>query len=132
MSTPKTGTRILVIDDEVDLLDYMTRALRGEGYLVDAVSDADQALARLAETRYELIICDMRMPGLSGPQLYRQAQAQDPDLAERFMFVTGDTIGHATQDFLAETGAPFLCKPFGLAELIDQLHGLLESPTNGV
>jgi two-component system NtrC family sensor kinase len=132
MSTPKTGTRILVIDDEVDLLDYMTRALRGEGYWVDAVSDANQAPARLAETRYQLIICDIRMPGLSGPQLYRQTQAQDPDLAERFMFVTGDTIGQATQDFLAETGAPYLCKPFGLAELIDQLHRLLESPTNGV
>jgi signal transduction histidine kinase/CheY-like chemotaxis protein len=130
--TPENRSRILVVDDEPDLLDFMTRALTREGYAVDTVSHAEQAMPRLAKTNYELIICDIRMPGLSGPELYRQVQAQDPDMARRFLFVTGDTVSHGTQEFLDKTGAPYLCKPFTLADLLEQLRRFLDTPKNGV
>jgi signal transduction histidine kinase/ActR/RegA family two-component response regulator len=124
-----SASRILLVDDEVDLLDLLIRALRSGGYQVDAVSDGEAALARLAETDYRLIICDIRMPGLSGPQLYRRVQERDPDLAQRFMFITGDTVGSATSRFFEETGAPYLCKPFGPADLIKKLSELLREKT---
>lgn len=124
-STTQNEARILVIDDELDLLDFMTRALQREGYAVDTVNDAKRAMACLAETDYKLIICDIRMPGLSGPELYRRVLARTPDLARRFLFVTGDTVSLGTQEFLDEMSVPYLCKPFALADLLDRLNRFL-------
>jgi two-component system NtrC family sensor kinase len=125
-SVPGTQAHILVIDDEVALLDFLIRVLKREGYQVDAVSDGEMGLFHLAETRYDLVICDVRMPGLSGPEIYQQVQAQEPDLARRFLFITGDSMSPATQTFLEETGAPYLCKPFGPSDLTKQLRSLLK------
>jgi two-component system NtrC family sensor kinase len=128
-SAPDTQTHILVIDDEVALLDFLIRVLKREGYRVDAVSDGERGLAHLAETCYDLILCDVRMPGLSGPEIYQQAHTQEPDMAQRFVFITGDSISPATQTFLEETGVPYLCKPFGPSELTKQLRSLLQKKT---
>jgi signal transduction histidine kinase/CheY-like chemotaxis protein len=127
----QNGDRVLVIDDEEDLLGFLTRALQREGYRVDAVSDGETALAHLADTDYKLIICDIRMPGLSGPEIFRRVQERDPASARRFMFITGDTVGAGTQRFLDEAGVAYLCKPFGLADFISHLHTFQESPVNG-
>ncbi len=118
---------ILMIDDEVDLLTALTLALRHEGYRVDPVSDGKMALARLAETRYDLILCDVRIPGLDGPEIYRQAKTIHPDMAKRIIFITGDTVSPTTRRFLEETGAPYLDKPFELADLIGKVSATLKS-----
>jgi DNA-binding LacI/PurR family transcriptional regulator/signal transduction histidine kinase/ActR/RegA family two-component response regulator len=118
---------ILMVDDEVDLLTALTLALRHEGYRVDPVSDGKTALARLAETRYDLILCDVRIPGLDGPEIYRQAKAIHPDMGKRIIFITGDTVSGATRRFLEESGAPYLDKPFELADLIEKVSATLRS-----
>ncbi len=122
---------ILVVDDEIDVLDFLMRALQSEGYRVDAVIDGEAALACLAETDYDLIVCDLRMPGLSGLEVFRQAQATDPNLAQRFMFITGDTVSPGTRSFLSETGAPYLVKPFGMADFVEKVRVLLEPRRDG-
>jgi DNA-binding response OmpR family regulator len=116
-----------MIDDEVDLLTALTLALRHEGYRVDPVSDGKTALARLAETRYDLILCDVRIPGLDGPEIFRQAKAIHPDMGKRIIFITGDTVSVATRRFLEESGAPYLDKPFELADLIEKVSATLKS-----
>jgi DNA-binding LacI/PurR family transcriptional regulator/signal transduction histidine kinase/ActR/RegA family two-component response regulator len=118
---------ILMIDDEVDLLTALTLALRHEGYRVDPVSDGKTALARLAETHYDLILCDVRIPGLDGPEIYRQAKATHPDMDKRIIFITGDTVSTATRRFLEESGAPYLDKPFELDDLIKKVSATLKS-----
>jgi signal transduction histidine kinase/DNA-binding LacI/PurR family transcriptional regulator/ActR/RegA family two-component response regulator len=118
---------ILMIDDEIDLLTALTLALRHEGYRVDPVSDGQTALACLAETRYDLILCDVRIPGLDGPEIYRQAKAADPDMGKRVIFITGDTVSAVTRRFLEESGAPYLDKPFELADLIEKVNATLKS-----
>jgi signal transduction histidine kinase/ActR/RegA family two-component response regulator len=118
---------ILMIDDEVDLLTALTLALRHEGYRVDPVSDGKTALARLTETHYDLILCDVRIPGLDGPEIYRQAKAIHPDMGKRIIFITGDTVSAVTRRFLEESGAPYLDKPFELDDLIKKVSATLKS-----
>jgi len=124
------SAHILMIDDEVDLLTALTLALRHEGYRVDPVSDGKTALARLTETRYDLILCDVRIPGLDGPEIYRQAKANHPDMGKRIIFITGDTVSVATRHFLEESGAPYLDKPFELADLIEKVSTTLKSSSD--
>lgn len=119
--------RILLIDDEVDLLDVLIRALQIEGYQVDAVSNGEAALDRLNQNGYDLILCDVRMPGLSGLEIYEQMQGRFPELARRLVFITGDTVSPHTRRFLDETGAPYLDKPFELEDLIARVPVMLDS-----
>ena len=64
--SPAAAARILLIDDELEALEVLARVLKGLGYQADAVTDGETALTRLAETKYDLVLCDVRMPGLSG------------------------------------------------------------------
>jgi len=124
-SLPARSAHILAIDDEVEILEMLTRVLGRQGYQVDAVSDGESGLARMAEKHYDLILCDVRMPGLSGPEVYQRVRAQDPDLAQRIIFTTGDTISPATRRFLEETGVPYLSKPFFLTELLEKVQAAI-------
>ena len=105
--------------------------LRREGFQVDAVSSGQAALARLTSVDYDLILCDIRMPGMSGVDLYRQIQQRHRDQVQRLMFITGDTVSPATRRFLQETGAPCLGKPFAVAELMRKIPGMLNSCPHG-
>ncbi len=122
------ATRVLVVDDEREILEMVVRALQREGYQVDAASDGETALSRLAETDYDLILCDVRMSGLSGQEVYRQIAAQDLDLARCIIFITGDTVSPATRRFLEETGTSYLGKPFELADLLQKVQSITTKP----
>ena len=91
------------------------------------------ANGRLAQTQleahaYDLILCDVRMPELDGPSLYRLVERQQPHLCPRFIFLTGDTLEPATQAFLEASGAPCLPKPFPIAEARRTIRRLLRMP----
>jgi PAS domain S-box-containing protein len=122
------AARVLVVDDEREILEMVVRALQREGYQVDAVSDGETALSRLAETDYDLILCDVRMSGLSGQEVYRQIAAQNLDLARCIIFITGDTVSPATRRFLEETGTSYLGKPFELADLLQKVQAITTKP----
>jgi signal transduction histidine kinase/ActR/RegA family two-component response regulator len=120
------AARILLIDDELDALEVLARALKVQGYQVDAVTDGEAALHSLAGTRYDLVLCDIRMPGMSGPEVYRRIEACDPEMARRVIFITGDIMSAGTRHFLKESGAPYLSKPFDLAELAEKVRAALK------
>jgi signal transduction histidine kinase/DNA-binding response OmpR family regulator len=107
---------ILIIDDELSLANGLARLLRRTGHTVETVANGRLALAKLDERTYDLILCDMRMPDLDGPSLYRLLERQKPHLCSRFIFLTGDTLEPATQAFLEQSNAPCLTKPFSIAE----------------
>ena len=71
--------------------------------------------------RYDVIICDIKMPCKDGPSLYAEVQHVDPVLAERFVFCTGDSISQETQQFLSATQRRILHKPFEYNEVISCL-----------
>jgi CheY-like chemotaxis protein len=90
----------LLIDDESGTVEVLARILKGQGYQADAVTDGETALLRLAEAKYDLVLCDIRMPGLSGPEIYRRLEERDPEMARRIIFITGDVMSSGTRRFL--------------------------------
>ncbi len=115
-SLPDEVPRILVIDDEPFVLELNLDALEGFGELETADS-ADAALILLTEREYDLIISDLRMPGaLDGIGLYRWLSTEHPDLVDRIVFTTADTLSPQAQDFLVHSGRPFIKKPYNIRE----------------
>jgi PAS domain S-box-containing protein len=110
------GHTILIVDDELSLASGLARLLRRDGYTVDTAANGRLALTQIAERAYDLILCDVRMPELDGPSLYRLLERQQPHFCQRLIFLTGDTLEPATQEFLEQSGAPCLTKPFPIAE----------------
>ncbi len=117
-ATEVSGKSILVVEDEAALAAAVTDALRDAGYVVDHASDGEEALERVRERRFDLVICDLKMPRLDGQSFYRMLGDARPGLADRVIFVTGDVAGTEAEKFLEETGCRFLAKPFRLGDLL--------------
>ncbi len=128
VSSPKkeaSGERILVVDDEASILMITTRILRRNGYTVDSADDGETALAQLHVEKYDLVISDLRMPNMSGQELYRQTTEAYPEYNGRFIFTTGDSINPDLQTFLTANNAISLEKPFEMATLVDVVTKML-------
>jgi PAS domain S-box-containing protein len=111
------GKRILVVDDEPQVAALLVRMLALNGHQVETAATGAAALDKLRTQAYDLILSDMKMPELDGPGLYRALEQQQPELCRRFVFFTGDILSPGTRQFLEETGAPSLSKPFTLEEV---------------
>jgi two-component system NtrC family sensor kinase len=116
--------RVLLVDDEVGIRRSVGRFLRHYGYQVTDVPSAQAALNALASGRYDAVISDLRMPGLSGEEFYARLRREFPEMAERIVFTSGDMMREETQRFLAASGRPSLEKPYELSELVRVLAGL--------
>lgn len=112
------GLRVLVVEDEPALAVAVSEALVDAGFTVDRAGDGEEGLTRLTEARYDLIVCDLKMPRIDGMQFYRAMAAATPALARRVIFVTGDVAGTDAERFLGETGCRWLSKPFRLGDLL--------------
>lgn len=115
------GGRVLIIDDESAVRSSIRRFFERQHWTVEEAGDGAAGLARLIHTPdaqpLDLIICDLRMPGVSGPEVHRWVSATRPELLNRMVFVSGDTASPETAAFLASSGCPILEKPFELSEL---------------
>jgi len=114
----RVGAAALVVEDEAALGAAVAEALGDAGFLVDRASDGVEALERLTERPYDLIVCDLKMPRLDGPAFYRELSTSDPAMARRVIFVTGDVAGTDAERFLEEAGCRWLAKPFRLKDLL--------------
>jgi len=114
---PPQGDRlqILVVDDEASVRVSLQRYLAGRGHEVETTSSGREALGRLREGRFDAVIVDMRMPDVSGEELYRELQTTDPGHADRIIFTTGQLVDEQVRTFLASTGRPCVPKPFEFA-----------------
>jgi PAS domain S-box-containing protein len=113
-----SGVAVLVVEDEAALGAAVAEALQDSGFAVDRASDGIEALDKLRDRTYDLIICDLKMPRLDGSQLYRELELTRPEMARRIMFVTGDVAGTDAERFLEESGCRWLAKPFRLKDLL--------------
>jgi CheY-like chemotaxis protein len=109
--------KILVVDDEEVVRDLVKRVLADEGYEVDTEDNADDALKRIESKRYNLILLDVKMPGISGIELYGSIQKIARSLARRVVFITGDVMAADTEKFLSDTKALHIAKPFSAEQL---------------
>ena len=117
---PRSGNendrlRVLVVDDEASVRVSLQRYLAGRGHQVETTASGEDALMRLRDAKYDAVIVDMRMPDLSGEQLFERLRSDDPGHAERVIFTTGDLVNEQMRRFLDGTGRPCVPKPFEFA-----------------
>ena len=96
----------------------MAEALVDAGFIVDRAMDGVEALERIGERSYDLIVCDLKMPRLDGPSFFRELEKRNAPLSRRILFVTGDVAGTEAERFLEESGCRWLAKPFRLKDLL--------------
>lgn len=118
MKSPDSSTvKVLVVEDEPAISQVCLRVLTSEGYEVDIAVNGKVAQGMLEMKQYDLCLIDVRTPTMNGKELYQWLKEKHPQLSGRVIFATGDVMGGDTQDFLEQSGRPFLPKPFTLNEL---------------
>jgi DNA-binding NtrC family response regulator len=104
--------RLLIIDDDVKLGAIMARALAPE-HEVLVLTSAHLALARIAlGERFDLVLCDLMLPGVSGVDFYERLAGIAPELVDRVVFVTGGAYSQRAVEFLERAHIPRIEKPF--------------------
>ena len=117
---PRKHARILVVEDDPAVQRIALRALERAGYYVRASSDAQRALAMLHEENTDLIVCDLVLPGMSGPDLVERVRQSQPDIGVLFV------SGYSSE--LARTGIdPFLAKPYAPKVLLERVADIWSS-----
>ena len=117
LTTSPIKLNILAIDDELPLLNLLSRVLRQLGHTVETAQEGKTAMAWLETHSYDIIICDVLMPDILGPELYERVLEKHPHLAGRFIFITGNVVDMDTRVFLEKSGTPWLAKPFLPADI---------------
>lgn len=122
----KPAPRVLVVDDESTIRMALRRFFSRLGWVVDDAASGEEAVEKVLESddpeRYRLIICDLRMPGLSGIDLHDRIAARRPSLLSRLIFSTGDIVSEEVADFIETTHCLVLQKPFELSSLLENVQ----------
>ncbi len=116
---------ILVVDDELEIRDLIERVLTREGHQVHAVVNGLDGLEAVRANRYDLVVCNVRMPVMDGPTFFTHVRDQQPAQATRFVFCTGDIVSPEVRSFLRSANQPVLAKPFSIANLRDVVRRFL-------
>jgi len=114
---PPTALRVLLVDDEAGLRNAATRYLEQVGITVDPAGDGSAGLELVARSRYDVIVCDVRMPGMDGGEFIAHLRRDHPELLGRLILSTGDTFDPDTAALLRDAAVPTLVKPFDFESL---------------
>ena len=114
--------RILVVEDEVQLAEAVARGLRREGMAVDVATDGDEGYRKAALTRYDVVVLDRDLPGMSGDDICRRLS--DEGVLTRVMMLTASGTVEDKVSGLAIGADDYLAKPFAFAELVARVRAL--------
>lgn len=123
---PRAGRRVLVVDDEWSIRALLHDILRLDQHEVALAGSGIEAADLVERERFDVIITDMKMPGMDGATFYRQVRDRDPAQAQRIIFITGDTVNIDTRAFLQTISNPVLSKPFKIGPLRDAIETVLK------
>ena len=122
MKTPESDVRrILVVEDEPAICDLCRRVLTSERFELDIAVNGKVAQDMIGEKQYHLFLFDIRLPVMTGKELYLWLKEEHPYMTGRVIFTTGSVISEDTVTFLKQSGRPWLPKPF----TPDQLKGIV-------
>jgi DNA-binding response OmpR family regulator len=110
---------LLLIEDERSVMNFVRLALERHGYACTTTSSAADGIRLLESGGFSGIISDMRTPGgASGADVHAWILSHRPQLKNRILFITGDTVNEDTMKALVSTGVPYIEKPFRVQEFI--------------
>lgn len=117
-ATPGARACVVVIDDEPLVGRSIRRALRG--HEVQIFSNGEEAIQRLCSGEpFDVVFCDLMMPEVSGMEVFNRVSTQCPEVASRFVFMTGGAFTRQAREFLKQTPLVCLEKPFELRQIRD-------------
>jgi len=122
------AVRILVVEDERKVASFICRALRENAYVVDIASSGERALAKAAEGRYDGILLDVRLPGLSGIEVCRELRASRIDTP--ILMISARSLVEQRVEGLDAGAEDYLTKPFAVAELLARVRALVRRRAN--
>lgn len=123
--------RVLILEDEPTVARLIADVLEEEGCRVDILLDSREAMQRATTRRYDLAVCDMKMPGIGGQDFYEALVRSGNPLRDRLLFVTGDVIAAQTHAFLRRSQRPHVAKPFRVEELTQKVRQVLAEINTG-
>ena len=118
--------RCLIVEDEPDVADTLRELVEREGFDVTVAGDGAEALFILDRGEFDILLSDLRMPTLNGPELYARLTETKPELVRHMGFVTGDTMGDSMGEFARASNRPVLEKPFTKAGIKAMLASLAD------
>lgn len=128
ISAPRRSTRsgrVLIVDDEEGIRRLLTKILEVD-YQTEAVASGEKALALLSQDRgFDVVLCDLMMPKMSGMELHAHVQGFDSALAGCFVFVTGGAFTPGAAEYLSQSAVPQIKKPFDSAEVMAVVDEIL-------
>jgi DNA-binding response OmpR family regulator len=119
------GERILVVDDEAEIVELLQDVLVAEGYVVDAAPAAAAALQLIRENIYDAALLDFNLPDMDGVMLHHQIRQMDAELAARTIFMSGLLQSDGNLGYYMSQSAGFLAKPFDIRDVLRQVRALL-------
>ena len=122
---PEFALNVLVVDDEEPVVRLIARLLRDLGHQATIATSGEAALECLGRQPFDMIFCDVKMPSLSGFVFATTVRKREPDLADRIVFITGDTLSPITLTALEASGNLFLAKPFSMEQLEATIQSMM-------
>src|SRR3954462_774600 len=119
---------ILLVEDETIYAELLKEYLESYDYTVTIAADGVQGLKKIMEKNFDLVICDLLMPNLPGDMFYVAVQRVKPELAKRFIFITGHQNDPSVSEFVKKTKSLTLFKPFEMHVLLETIMAALKNP----
>ena len=114
-----SNSKILLVDDDPTVLDLVRETLEGCGYDIDTATNSQEALTKVRDGAFNMIIVDLLLPDMNGFILSQEIKRVNPALADKILFISGILFGQSTVEHLGSVGAGFLSKPFQIDSLIE-------------
>ena len=122
---PLTGCSIAVVDDEEGVVMSVQTTLEAAGAHVRTAHTAAVAIELLNDGQWDAVLCDVIMPDMDGLELLEQVRVDNPDLAQRFVFMTGDIFAASVQEMSGKLEIAVLQKPFRSRELLQVIQKVM-------
>lgn len=120
------GKKILVVDDEKSIRSFIVELLTGDGCIVEAIDNGAEAIEKVATEKYDAVLCDIKMPGISGKELFSFIKEKKPEMSDKIVFMTGDVFSKDTENFMKTTGSSFIEKPLQIDVLLEKIEDLFK------
>jgi len=120
------GMRVLIVEDEPDVLLLLENRVRAAGHAVESATDGETAIDILRERRPAVIVLDWMMPRVSGIEVLEQLRADDPDHAVKVLMLTAKSQQSDIDRAYSAGADDYIVKPFSSRDLIERIAALVE------